>query len=208
MRKQTLYSTVIGTLLATVLAVSPNCAVADKSLEISSDRLEMNDTRQVAVFIGRVRVAEGQMKLNADRMEVYYARGHGGQQMGRVREIRARGHVKLVQGKNHGVARVARYDVGNQLLWLEGSPKRKKGGNAKLRFGDDRLEGRKIRMEMGADRRIRKVRVVGSSTGRVKVSISGSGIMETSKGKDGRPKVKIKDIKTSVKPKSANPDKR
>ncbi len=151
-------------------------------------------------------LSEGEMRLAANRMEVYYARGRTGQQMGKVKEIRARGRVKLTQGKNHGLSRLARYDIGKQVLWLEGGYKQRAGGNAVLRFGKDRMEGRKIRMEMGKDRRIRKVRVVGGvrvkgdkSGGRVKVTIGASGLVQQAPDRgDGKKRIQLKDVKTSV----------
>ncbi len=170
-----------GPLLVAVFALLLVCALAIPRsphaagpLEINSDRLEMDEKKQVAIFSGRVRAKDGGMRLAADRMTVYYYRKGKGRGIkansSGVREVRAEGRVKLEEGKNRGSAERMVYRIGKQTLELLGREK-----NAIIQYGDDRLEGKQIVLTIGADRHIQKVSVRGGDRKRVSARITPSG---------------------------------
>ncbi len=53
MKKLTLFSAMLGVLFVMAAATDLEAARKQQPLEISSDRLEMDDKHRVAVFIGR-----------------------------------------------------------------------------------------------------------------------------------------------------------
>lgn len=145
-------------------------ANAAGALEIDADRMEMDDKRQTAVFSGKVRAKDGQMRLTADQMTVHYFKKGGKNRRSGVREVLARGHVTLVEGNNRGFADRMVYRIRQQTLELLGGTK-----NAEITYGDDRLAGKQIVLTIGRDRHIEKVSVVGGNSKRVSARITPSG---------------------------------
>lgn len=143
---------------------------------ITSDRLEMDETTRTAVFVGSVRAEEKNLRLSADKMTVdYHRKAHGSHKrllgaQGGVDTIHAVGHVVLVQGKSRGVAGRMVYRVNARKLEMIGQ-----AGNASILHGKDRLEGQRILLTLGADRRIVKVSVQGGQKKRVSARITPSG---------------------------------
>ena len=144
---------------------------------ITSDRLEMDGKKNVAIFFGDVRAEERQMRLSADKMIVHYYRsktasnkkklvGQGG-----IHTIKAKGHVVLVQGKSRGTAEEMVYKVKEQTLEMLGMKK-----DASIRHGNDRLQGKKILLTLGSDRSILRVSVQGGGRRRVSARITPSGV--------------------------------
>lgn len=146
-----------------------------KELTITSDRLEMDDQSQVAVFSGDVQAADGQMQLASDKMAVHYYKKHPrGSNRGGVREIHAEGRVVIRQADNHGTADEAIYNVKNRNLELIG-----KNQLATIRRGHDRLEGKQIIVTLGLDQKIDKVSVRSGGKKRVSARISSSGLVSS-----------------------------
>lgn len=150
-------------------------------LSITSDRLEMDDERQRAVFAGNVQAEDGRIRLFADRMTVHYHTpkqdGRRGAGVAGVREVVAEGHVLIRESDHRGVADIARFHMGNNTLELIGKQR-----NAVINQGKDRLEGERIVLHLGEDRRIKRVMALGGKKtqhkqGRVTATINSSGGM-------------------------------
>ena len=54
-------------------------------IEIVSDRLVLEQNQQVATFIGHVDAVQGETRLRADKMRVFYTSNDSGQASGRMR---------------------------------------------------------------------------------------------------------------------------
>lgn len=163
----------VGTLFFWLVFASSSFAAKEGGImTVYSDRLDMDEKKQVAVFSGNVRAADGQMKLAADRMTVYYfkGKGRGRSRRGGIRKVLAVGHVVIQQANNKGVAESAVYKLKQQTLELMGRKK-----NAVIEHGDNRLEGKHIVLTIGKNRRIEKVSVKGGSRRRVSARITPSG---------------------------------
>ncbi|OSM01629.1 putative OstA family protein [Magnetofaba australis IT-1] len=128
---------------------------------ISSDRLEMDEAKQLAVFSGRVEAVEGEMRLTARRMTVRYLPAENGRNKRElIQEIYAQGDVTLKQGDTEGNASEARYQVGQRRLEMIG-----KSEPASVRFGKDHVRGARIKVTLNANRQVKNVRVDGGATG-------------------------------------------
>jgi len=120
-------------------------------LSIQSDQLEAAPDasgQRHLVFAGHVRVAQGELKLDADRLEAFYPAGAS-----EPERLLARGHVTIKQGTR--VARCAeatffrseeRVVCTGQLAELEQACDRVRGPKITFHLGSERLE-----VEGGAD---------------------------------------------------------
>ena len=121
---------------------------ATQPVEITSDRLDLDQAQGSAVFSGAVRVGQGALRLAADRVEVFY--DEGGAASGTVRSMQATGNVTLSNGAEAAEAESAVYDVATGTVSMEGDVLLTQGKNAlssqrmkiDLNAGTGQLEGR------------------------------------------------------------------
>lgn len=151
---------------------------ASTAFVITSDRLEMDDSKQEAIFLGNVQADEQKMHLSADTMKVSYFRNEkgsnpalekSGKPQGGVNTVKAEGRVILLQGGSRGTAEKMIYKVKERTLEMLGINK-----DASILHEKDRLEGKQILLTLGADRSILKVSVHGGHQGRVSARITPS----------------------------------
>lgn len=117
-------------------------------VEITAEALELDQAAGTAIFTGAVRVAQGELRLAADRMEVFYAGEEGG--TGAVQRMLATGNVTLSNGAEAAEAQRATYEVASGIVEMEGEVLLTQGRNAlsserlriDLEAGTGRLEGR------------------------------------------------------------------
>jgi lipopolysaccharide export system protein LptA len=145
----------IGALVLPVAAGAQGAAVPfgglshDSSLpvEITADALELEQAAGTAIFIGGVRVGQGDLRMAADRIEVFYVDQEG---TGTVERMLATGNVMLSNGTEAAESERAAYAVATGIVEMEGSVLLTQGRNAlsseRLRIdltsGTGRLEGR------------------------------------------------------------------
>jgi lipopolysaccharide export system protein LptA len=118
-------------------------------VEITSDRLDLDQAAGTAVFAGSVKVGQGTLRLAADRVEVFYVSGADGAN-GEVQRLVARGNVTLSNGAEAAEADEAVYEVAAGTVDMQGDVLLTQGRNAlssqKLRIdldaGTGQLEGR------------------------------------------------------------------
>lgn len=141
-------------------------------VEITSDRLDLDQAAGTAVFTGTVKVGQGTLRLAADRVEVFYdnapdaaGKTDSGEKQpkpaattaapasaatGRVRRMVAVGNVTLANGTEAAEAEKATYEVAAGTVEMEGDVLLTQGQNAlsserlsiDLNQGTGRLEGR------------------------------------------------------------------
>lgn len=126
---------------------------ASQPVEITSDRLDLDQAAGTAVFTGTVRVGQGELRLAADRVEVFYTEVGGaaaGSGSGQVERMVANGNVTLSNGAEAAEAERAVYEVAAGTIDMEGDVLLTQGANAlssqrlriDLNAGTGRLEGR------------------------------------------------------------------
>lgn len=126
---------------------------ASLPVEITADALELDQAAGTAIFIGTVQVGQGELRMAADRIEVFYAGEEGGAadaSTGAVQRMLAIGNVTLSNGAEAAEAERATYEVGSGIVEMDGSVLLTQGRNAlsserlriDLNAGTGRLEGR------------------------------------------------------------------
>lgn len=118
-------------------------------VEITSDALQLDQAAGTAVFTGQVKVGQGQLRLAADRIEVFYVQAQGASS-GQVERMNATGNVTLSNGTEAAEANAATYTVATGIVEMEGDVLLTQGVNAvssqtlriDLNSGTGRLDGR------------------------------------------------------------------
>ncbi len=118
-------------------------------VEIISDALALDQAAGTAIFTGTVQVAQGELRMDADRLEVFYAPGAEGA-TGGIDHMIATGGVTLSNGAEAAEAQRASYVVATGIVEMEGDVLLTQGENAlsseRLRIdltaGTGQLEGR------------------------------------------------------------------
>lgn len=94
----------------------------DKPIEIESDKLEVRDNDNLAIFTGNVSVIQGTTLLKTTKMTVYYAEG-GGMQSGGATQIErlvADGKVYLKSDDQVATGEKGTFDMLTEVLVLTG----------------------------------------------------------------------------------------
>ena len=122
---------------------------ASLPVEITSDRLDLDQAAGTAVFTGQVKVGQGTLRLAADRVEVFYDAAST-EPTGKVERMVATGNVTLANGTEAAEADHAVYEVASGTIAMDGNVLLTQGQNAlssqkldiDLNKGTGRLEGR------------------------------------------------------------------
>jgi len=105
-----------------------------KRVEVSADKLTIDQARHTARFEGKVVARYGDLTITCDEMTATYG------ESGAIVALEASGHVAVRRGDATAEARSARLDVQGKLLVLEGAPT--------VTRGRQRLEGRRIAVHL------------------------------------------------------------
>lgn len=122
---------------------------SSQPIEMSADRLEVNQADGSARFVGNVVIGQGEMRLTAGEVQVHYASGEG-DNTGQIDMLIAFGGVTLVNGSEAAEAERAEYRVNDGIIVLSGDVLLTQGRNAlsaesmqvDLSTGSAVLEGR------------------------------------------------------------------
>jgi lipopolysaccharide export system protein LptA len=122
---------------------------ASQPVEITAERLDLDQAAGTAVFTGAVKVGQGTLRLAADRVEVFYA-DTAATGTGRVERMVANGNVTLSNGTEAAEAESATYEVAAGTIDMTGDVLLTQGSNAlssqslhiDLNTGTGQLEGR------------------------------------------------------------------
>jgi lipopolysaccharide export system protein LptA len=152
-------SALVAAVLVAVGTVAPAGATPagarPGAIEVESDTLRIDHPAGRALFEGNVRAVYGEITLSCARLEVSYDRS------GSVSSLAATGGVQVRRGQARATAATARLDAPAGLLVLEGQPQ--------LLQGPNRLEGRRITVELHSGR----IEVQGAR-GRFEVELGGA----------------------------------
>ena len=119
-------------------------------IEIAADSLEVRQTEQRAVFSGGVDARQGELRLQAQRVEVVYAgdggagasASAGGAAAGAIRSLRASGDVFITNGAETAQGDWAEYDVAGGVALM--------GDDVILTQGDNVIRGPRLRIDLNS----------------------------------------------------------
>ncbi|WBU56449.1 lipopolysaccharide transport periplasmic protein LptA [Paracoccus sediminicola] len=94
-------------------------------VEISADNFRVSQSAGSAEFSGNVLIAQGEMKLSAEKVVVDYAEGDNS----RIESLEASGNVTLVNGEDAAESQRAVYEVGSGNITLIGDVLLSQGQN-------------------------------------------------------------------------------
>ncbi|MCS6985870.1 MAG: OstA family protein [Sphingomonadaceae bacterium] len=136
--------------LAAVLAV-PAAAQAISALkghdgrapiDVSADRIEVLDAERSALFQGNVRVRQGELTIESQRLRVVYEPRPGGDPI--IRRLDADGAVRIRSPSETARARYGIYDVERRILTLI--------GDVELSQRDTTLKGDRLVLNLATGR--------------------------------------------------------
>lgn len=98
-------------------------------VEVTSDRLDLDQGSGTAVFSGAVHVGQGELRLSADRVQVFYdPESQAG--TGPIQRLIATGGVTLANGAEAAEADEATYEVSSGHIDMKGDVLLTQGSNA------------------------------------------------------------------------------
>lgn len=147
----------LGVLILATAASAQGTEVAfgtvqqDTSLpvEVTADSLSVSQNDGSALFTGNVVIGQGEMRLTAPRVLIFYAEGQN-----RVERLEATGGVTLVNGDQAAEAERADYHVNDGTIRMSGSVLLTQGANTLV---SDRMD---VDLENGTARMNGRVRTV------------------------------------------------
>ena len=89
----------------------------DQPVEVTSDTLSIDQTTGEAVFAGNVIVLQGDLRMTAPEVRVFYSDTDGRRS---VEEVLATGGVLMTRGADAAEGREALYDVATAMLTMTG----------------------------------------------------------------------------------------
>ncbi|WP_181163259.1 LptA/OstA family protein [Emcibacter nanhaiensis] len=141
---------VVPALLALALMLSGSLARAQISalkdhdvkepVDISADKLEVRQKENIAVFVGNVKVVQGDMTMNSDRINVYYEAGEDKELSSSITRLDASGNVTVKSPTEEISSSWAVYDLSEGIITL--------GDRVVLKTEDGELHGKKLRLNL------------------------------------------------------------
>ncbi|MEM8788233.1 MAG: lipopolysaccharide transport periplasmic protein LptA [Pseudomonadota bacterium] len=112
---------------------------ASLPVQISADALDVSQADARATFTGGVVVGQGELRLAADEITVFYS---GETATGRVTRMEAAGNVTLTNGAESAEAQAASYDVASGIVDMS--------GDVLLTQGENALSGQALSIDLNA----------------------------------------------------------
>lgn len=109
--------------VATVFA-APEAIKAEDSVEVTANRLDVDDQAKVLVFSGNAVARRGAMTIHGDRLTIRYA-GEGGE----IDQVTAEGHVRIIHEGRTATGEKAVFHQREERIVLSGSPRVTEGEN-------------------------------------------------------------------------------
>lgn len=118
---------------------------SSQPVEVTADNLSVDQKDGTAIFTGNVLIGQGEMRLSAPKVEVFYDEAGS-----RIRRLRATGGVTLVSGEDAAEAANADYTIDSGTIFMQGDVLLVQGQSAltadrmtvDTRSGTARMEGR------------------------------------------------------------------
>ena len=111
----------------------------EQSIDISAERLEVQQKTGQAIFRGTVVVTQGRLSFEADTLTVFYDLSEGSENPA-IRRLDARGNVKLKSSTEEVTSQWSIYDVSRRLVTM--------GGNVNLSRQGSSLQGERLELDL------------------------------------------------------------
>jgi len=111
-------------------------------IDVDADRIDVLDKQNQAIFSGNVRVRQGNLTLEADRIKIAYSRPVKGDPV--IQRLDADGNVRLATPSERASARFGIYDVERRVLTLI--------GNVQLTQGTTKASGNRLTIDLASGR--------------------------------------------------------
>ena len=85
-------------------------------VEVTADNLAVNQNDGTAVFTGNVLIGQGEMRLSAPKVQIYY-----NEDGDRIERMKAWGGVTLVSGEDAAEAENADYNIDSGFIHMQGN---------------------------------------------------------------------------------------
>ena len=148
-------------------------------IRIKSDRLEAKQQERQVTFLGNVVATKGDLKIQGDRMTIYYleggtADGHNSDLAEKVDRAAVDGHVRILQNNTVVTARHAVYYLSENKIVFTGEPR--------VQRDSDFIQGSSITYFLDSEKSI----VEGGPSGPVEATIQGAEAAASSKKSSGQ----------------------
>jgi lipopolysaccharide export system protein LptA len=146
---------------ATFAAQEPISALkghnSNAPIDVASDRLEVQDRADRAVFVGNVHVKQAELTLDTSRLSVAYSSGQGVQ----IRRLDASGGVTVRSPSETATGSFGIYDLDRKLITLV--------GDVQLQRNGSEINGQRLTIDLDSGRAVIEggPAGVGQSGGRV-----------------------------------------
>ena len=87
----------------------------DQPVEVTADNLAVNQNDGTAIFTGNVVIGQGEMRLSAPKVQVYYSEDNN-----RIERMVATGGVTIVSGEDAAEAQKADYSIDTGKIAMQG----------------------------------------------------------------------------------------
>lgn len=101
----------------------------DEPVDVHSDRIELQDRADRAIFVGKVHAVQGDMTMDSQRMTVAYRRAATAGADPEVQRIDASGGVVVVDPSERATGNFGIYDLDRKLITLIGGVTLTRAGN-------------------------------------------------------------------------------
>lgn len=129
----------------------------DQPVDVHSDRIELSDKENRAVFVGKVHAVQGDMTMDAARMTVAYRKGQGAGADPEIQRIDASGGVTVVDPSERAKGSFGIYDLDRRLITLI--------GNVALTRGTNTVNGARLVIDLNTGRSTVDGNAVGAPVG-------------------------------------------
>ena len=116
---------------------------ADAPVDVTADRIEVQDRSDRAIFAGNVHVKQAALTLDTARLTIAYSGGSGGVQ---IRRLDAAGGVVVRSPSETGRGDFGIYDLDRKLITII--------GNVQLTRGQNRVFGQRLVIDLNSGRAV------------------------------------------------------
>ena len=118
---------------------------ANAPVDVTADRIEVQDRADRAIFAGNVHVRQAEMSLDTERLTVAYSGGVGGGGV-QIRRLDAAGGVTVTSPSERARGDFGIYDLDRKLITLI--------GNVRLARGDNLVSGARLVIDLDSGRAV------------------------------------------------------
>ena len=153
MRRSTLLVAAVATLAGAAglaRAADPVSALkghdSSAPIDVTADRIEVQDRSDRAIFAGNVHVTQAELSLETPRLTVAYSGGQGGGTNVQIRRLDAAGGVVVKSPSETARGDFGIYDLDRKLITLI--------GNVQLKRENDQVNGARLVIDLDSGRAV------------------------------------------------------